>query len=188
MWGAGNAVCLDLGDGRPRAHIYKNAPSYTLKIRVIYYMRVVLQFYKIKTLLFFFNYRCTHEKTMVQEGNWSRVLRSGLESSKECAVPSSWHGRSSLAFSATFGWKQSYPGTGIRKTCVLKATSLPLPSPPPPAPDTAPHSFHCVALVQWCLRALSCFCVGLMAMQALPGEKDRALGKVWAQSQERCRL
>lgn len=53
MWGAGNAVCLDLGDGCPRAHIYKNSPSYTLKIHVIYYMRVILQFYKTKTLLFF---------------------------------------------------------------------------------------------------------------------------------------
>lgn len=49
----------------------------------------------------------------------------------------------------------------------------PYPCPlPPPTPDTAPHSFHCVALVQWRLRALSCFCVGLMAMQPSLGRTE----------------
>lgn len=43
---------------------------------------------------------------MVQEGGLSRIPLSGLEPSKDCVVPSSWHARPSRAFSATFGWKQ----------------------------------------------------------------------------------
>lgn len=78
-----------------------------------------------------------------------------------------------------------------RKGCVLLKMvvshfrdSGPCPYPHPVPSPLHPCPLHCVALVWRGLSSLWCFCVGLMAMQALPGDKDRALGKAWAQSQE----